>query len=130
MPLQGEPDETHCLVENVTSWWSSHILVPAIDHDQRREQEHDRRQEKSQPEADVLLGIHHGNLACHGPDVDEEVVPHVDPGDGQDGVMDHSFSRFFNENRRSWVHGFVLLRDEGRDVAFEESHSDAEKDQS
>ena len=128
--LQDESDQEGGLVQDIPGWWPPDVFVPAPDHDDGREQEQNGGQEEGQPEADILLGIHHGDLACESTDVDEEVVSHVDPRDGQTGVVDDSFSSLLDNHGRPWIHGFILFGDERGDVAFEKAHSYAEKDQS
>lgn len=104
-------------------------MLAQANHQERTEDEEDRRQEVREPEADVLLRVDHGDLACQGTDVDEEVVPHVDAGDGDARVDDNPFTTGLGPEESLRMAVLVLFGDKRRDAGLEEANTAAEQDQ-
>lgn len=96
------------------------------DQDKRADQEHDGGKEESEPETDITLRVHHGDLPNDGADVDEEVEVHEDSLGGDGGINNHTLAarQLLDVHRR----GLQLLDHEGRDVWLETTDTHAEED--
>lgn len=107
--------------EDGTGGRSADVLVAAVEHDGRAEQEHDGREKVSKPETDVLLGEDHGNLSENGTNVDEHVEIHVDGGDCESRILDNTLTG------REGLDGepglLVLFGDQRRNVGLETTSS-------
>lgn len=91
------------------------LVVPAVaePEDEWGGQEDGRGEEVCEPEADVLLGVNHADLADQGADVDEEVEVHVDTRSGKRRVDNHTLSLLGDPDEHLAL--AVLLSNEGRD---------------
>ena len=105
---------------------AAEIALAPPPHDHGAEGEHDGGQGVGEVEADVLLGVDHGDLADEGADVDEEVEPVVDALGGDGGVDDDALARL--ERLDKHVLLAELLDDEAADVGLEAAGADADDD--
>jgi hypothetical protein len=84
--LHGKSVQLHRLDEHIALRRLLDVAAAQPHHQQRAEDEEDRREQIRQPESDVLLGVHHADLPGERSDVDEEVVAHVNSRDSDSGV--------------------------------------------
>ena len=108
-------------------------------HQKWAEGEENGWQCERKPKPDVFLRVHciggelldnvqfidkqltHGNLTDKCSNVDQKVVAHVDSGVGDPWIDDDSFSVWFGANESSRVAGLILLRNQWRYAALEET---------
>lgn len=91
------------------------------------EEEHAGRDEESNPEADVLLDVDHGNLTGKRSDVDGKVEVEEDTGVGDSRVDDDLLARGKGLDAHASI--FVLIGKQGRDVGLEETSTNAKADE-
>ena len=112
--LHGQTPDLEGLAVDGAGRRREHVDVLAEEQDHRGGAEHDGWAEEGQPESDVLLGVHHGDLAAQRADVDHEVEVMVDAGDGRSGVDNDTFALFGEFDERPGL--LVLFCDESRAV--------------
>jgi hypothetical protein len=96
------------------------VALASPGHDSWAKAQHDGRKGEREPEADVLLGVDHGDLTDKGTDIDEEVEPHINALNGDGRVDDNTLAR--GEGFDVDVHLTELLDDQGIDVGLCERH--------
>lgn len=75
-----------------TTGFTASVTLTAPKHNDRAQRKKNGRQSVGEPEADILLGKDHGNLADEGTNINEEVEPHVDALDSDSRVDNNALA--------------------------------------
>lgn len=119
-------EELECRSHNAAARGTQDVVLLADDQNRQGEQEKDRRNEVSQVEADVALGVNHTQLTRQGTDVDEQVEVVVDTSDGDGGVNDDTLAISLHDLE---LVSLQLFNDQRRDVWLEGTSSESHDEQ-
>lgn len=127
LALLSKPPQLESADEDGASGRAEVVLVLAEPEHNGAEAEQDGGQEPGQPEADVLLDVHHGDLTSQGANVDEHVEVQEDAGDGDSGIANDALASLLVDNDTK-LGSPVLLSDQGRDVRLESASAETKSD--
>lgn len=124
---EGLEEELEGRAHDVAARGTENVVLLAEDEDRDTDDEHDGGDKVGKVETDVALSVDHTDLADQCTNVDEEVEPVVDTGNGDSRVDDDALALL-----RLDAHALLgnLLGDEGRNVGLECSGSETHDDES
>jgi hypothetical protein len=122
---QPNPKNLECVQNDRSTRRTSNVLFATRDKNENSEEKHTERKEICGPKADVSFKLS-GCQAGESANVDGPVEPCVHALDGDGGVDDDAFARFEDFDVATRV--CVLFDDQGGDVGFDASGTDADDD--
>lgn len=115
--------------EHTSSGWGQSVVLLADEEDDGSNEEEDGRQKVGEPETNILLGVDHADLTDERTGVDHEVEVEENPSVCDRRINNNTLTGLL-ESHDSHSSVLNLFSEERRDVGFEETGTDSERNKS